>query len=328
MKRVGCILFLAMVLWTSDPAKVPAQTEPSGDPGCASSGPCCVESMAGMTTAAILELGGNEATAPGPASPRIAADIPVIGGSGQRPVVIEQFTAAWCPYCYGSGRALDRLQFQLAPRDDVIVISYHIFNDGYTTVIGESRKNYYGIGSVPRCLFNGIYLNTTNSVLSEGETGINRVVESYAYSTVAEQTRTAGTQPFVLRLEGTIGPRDPQFILSISTASGYPYPVTAHFIITEDHIPVNASNGQTELNALARGTLGSETFSMTTPGEKTIVKTYNGLIPSRNAENLRPVVFLQNTATREIVGATGLFWTPPPTPEPLTAAHANWMAYE
>jgi hypothetical protein len=155
--------------------------------------------------------------------------------------------------------------------------------------------------------------------VADGESGISIMKGLYEAYIGAEEARTAGVEPFQLTLLGDAGPTDPEMRLIVSSTTGYPNPVSALFLITENGIPVSASNGQTVLNAVVRAHLGTEPISLTSPGTVTVSVSLSGTIPHLSPSELHPVVFLQDDTTGEIVGASGIFAT--------SACRETWTLY-
>lgn len=244
------------------------------------------------------------------------------GASGDRPVVIEHMTADWCPYCPGATNALPRIQ-QMYDRTEVLCVSYHVFTDPLSTTWQISRRQYYSIGSVPNCVINGVVKTTVSSMLSEGEAGIQNTVNSLVGMIRSEQQRNANRQPFVCKLKGSIKATGAQITLNVLTPTGYSGNVNVIFLVTEDDIPVSAPNGVTRYYALFRAYLGTQSLSLPVAGseaEKTI--NYTSAILCNSEANLHPVVLLQDTSTKEIMGAVGVFQ------EPVTAAGVGWEIYQ
>lgn len=222
----------------------------------------------------------------------------------QRPVIIEEFTGTWCGPCYSAGVALDRISRNY-PRSQVIVLAFH-YSDNYTSPYESTRRAYYSVPGFPTVWFNGFTSHVGGSTVSSGETGISSTYNTYVSKIQSEQTRTAASAPFRLALRGSIGPSSPDLTLEVSTTTGYPQSVTAHFFITEDNInPVSGgTNGQTELNSVVRSYLGSRAISLPSPNTSTQVRLSGPAYPYISASQLQPAVFLQSSS-KEVLGAAG-----------------------
>lgn len=236
----------------------------------------------------------------------------------QRPVVIEDFTGTWCGYCYAASGALDRIEDE-RPRDEVIVIAYHRFDFYEISPICADRVIHYGVGGYPTVWFNGVLDVVGGYPVADGESGINIMHGIYEAYIAAEETRTAGVEPFQLTLHGDLGPTDPEMSLTVESLTGHPNPVSALFLITENGIPVTASNGQTVLNAVVRAHLGTEPISLTSPGTLTVSVSLSGTIPHLSPNALHPAVILEDDVTGEIVGAAGIL--------AVTACRETWTLY-
>ncbi len=77
--------------------------------------------------------------------------------SGQKEVVLpEEFTDTECTYCPGAAEALDSL-YHTYP-ENVAIIAYHggySKNDPFDNEFALARRNYYGVGAFPTCIFGG-----------------------------------------------------------------------------------------------------------------------------------------------------------------------------
>jgi hypothetical protein len=213
--------------------------------------------------------------------------------------------------------ALDRVQYYY-PESQAIVIAYH-YSDSYSISYVNSRTSYYGITSYPTVMFNGISTTLGGYPISNGETGIQYMYNWYTGIIRSELARTANNNPFDITLRGQISPTNSVMTAYISTTTGYPKTVNAIFLITENAIPVSASNGQTILNAVARGYLGTRSFTMTSSGSTTLNASI-GSIPNYNGANLQPVIILQDSSTKEIIGAVTEFTLP-------TSVPSQWQLY-
>jgi thiol-disulfide isomerase/thioredoxin len=241
-----------------------------------------------------------------------------VSAQAQRPVVIEDFTGTWCGYCYAASVALDRIEEE-RPRDEVIVIAYHRFDSFEISPICADRVISYSVGGYPTVWFNGMLELVGGYPVVDGEAGISIMKSLYESHILAEETRTAGTEPFQLTLLGDVGPTDPEMRLIVDSPTGYPNPVSALFLITENGIPVTASNGQTVLNAVVRAHLGTEPITLTSPGSVTVSASLSGTIPHLSPNALHPAVILQDDTTGEIVGAAGIL--------AVTACRGSWTCY-
>ena len=131
----------------------------------------------------------------------------------------------------------------------------------------------------PTSFFNGVDSNIGGSSVDQGLSGIQAVYDSYISDLTAEQARIAGQVPFLLYLQGNVGPDNPAMTLTVITSSGYPREVNAVFIITEEHIPVSAPNGQIELNHVARAHLATIPLTLTAAGSTLLNAAFSGSVP-------------------------------------------------
>lgn len=247
----------------------------------------------------------------------IVLAIAATGASAARPVLIEEFTGTWCGYCYAAGRALDRIEAEY-PRSQVVVVAYHI-DDDFAIVMNSDQQYFYNIGSFPTACFNGYARQTGGYLSSSGDTGVTAMYNKYKTKIQQEQIRIADINPLDVVLTGNLTPNKPKITLTITAKTGSPYAYYANILITEEGIPVSASNGQTVLNAVVRAG-GYATVSLPNAGDiKTYTLNITTTIACRDASKLQVVGFVQKTSG-EIVAATGVLTT--------NAADRAWSLYE
>ncbi|MEN6627087.1 MAG: hypothetical protein ABFD69_12755 [Candidatus Sumerlaeia bacterium] len=237
--------------------------------------------------------------------------------SAGRPVVIEEFTGTWCVNCYAAGCALDRIAEEF-PRSAVIVLAYH-GRDSFHLEINDKRLSLYTVTGYPTVWFNGVFKHVGGLPITSGEAGITHMYDQYKSFIAQEQLRTLGVEPFALALNVKSKLVDPSAVLTIDT-TGYPNPVLVQGLMIEDVIPYAATNGQTILNAVVRKDLGTTTVTMATHCSKVLNLSSAGLVECCNVRNLHLVVIVQDTVTKEVLGATGDFGV-------KNAARRDWRLY-
>lgn len=201
--------------------------------------------------------------------------------------------------------ALDRIQNNYT-RQEVFILAYHL-SDTFSIPYDTTRLNYYNIRGTPTVWMDGVASYVGGRSISYGEAGIQAMYNTYANMIQTERQRISGVVPFELSLEGDVGPTNPQMRLTVSTTTGYPRVVSAHFVITEDGIPVSASNGQTVMNSVVRAFLGTQAVNLLSSGSVQLTASYTGTVPRHPQGVLRPAVFLEDDATKEILGGVGTF---------------------
>lgn len=241
----------------------------------------------------------------------------VANAAAGRPVVIEEFTATWCPACYGAGRGLDRVEANY-DRSKVIVLAYHAQDDFYDEFC-DDRMSDLSVNSYPTLWFNGVKKINYGYYASSGEAGVTAMYNTLVNYITQEQQRTANSNPFTITITGSAGPVKPSIDIKIVT-KGYPNQVTLFAYITEDGIPYSASNGQTSLSGVVRDYYGYATFTMASAGTKTLNGSLDYTIKYYSASKLHPAIFIQDDVTGEIVGAVGEFTK--------NAAERDWSLYE
>jgi thiol-disulfide isomerase/thioredoxin len=242
-----------------------------------------------------------------------------------RPVVLDEFTATWCYYCYSMGNALDRLHEEYSSQE-LIIIAHHIWDDPFDEGFSNWMASYYGVGGVPSVYVNGLTLERyTGHGVDEGEEGILQTYTSLENKIIAEQTRIAGqSPPFTLTLIGNFTPVNPSFRVDIATAVGYAHSVAVRAYILEDGIPVDASNGQTEVSCVVRAALATREIQLTHSGSTSLQFSYSQAISTYDPTKLYPVVVLQDTSTKEVIGGvSGLRKV-----VKLAAVQSSWSLYQ
>ncbi len=237
-----------------------------------------------------------------------------------RPIVVEQFTATWCTYCYAAGSALDRIG-DATSRSEVIILAYHI-DDGYQASCSDPRFSLYGGGGIPAVWMDGRTKIGGGLSKSDGEAGILYMQNLYNQSIEAEKARRGTTSPIDLKLYGNITSNTPWLSAEILSDRDFPNPVNIMFFVTEDNLrPLYASNGQTVLNSVVRLQMGSRQVRLNA-NERQLI-TVNSPMPvtcARTSE-LKAVVLVQDSVTREILNANGVLLQ-------RNAAHDDWRLYQ
>lgn len=229
-----------------------------------------------------------------------------IGTSESRPVVIEEFTATWCGFCYGAGLALDQIHEETS-RDEVIVIAYHI-NDAYDVKpFNSSRMEYYGVNGIPHVFFNGNRDRIGGSGETDGQSGVNKLYKTYLNLIDLANNDIERSDPFKLSLQGEITTKSIKMKLTLQAEASYPRSLKAIFLTTRDGIQVNAPNGLSEFNFVVDSYLGEETFEVNEAGTIVCEKDKAARLSASWLEDIQPVVIIQDTSRKQIVGAVGMF---------------------
>lgn len=227
------------------------------------------------------------------------------GASTTRPVVIEVFTASWCSYCFTAGHVIEQV---INNYPDVVVIEYHM-NDGLceNQIIDKSAVEYANarIGVyfdffyyVPCAILNGLEeqcpeLDTSYDEMAEA---INRL-----------SIEMAEKQYLGLKLNGSLGSEQSELRAEINAPNGYPNPVRFIFLLLQDNIAFNAENGLKGYNCVVREFIAEETITFDSITELEIVKTTSSVIDPEILKDVRPVVYIQDTLTKEILMAVDEF---------------------
>ncbi|MBD3266063.1 hypothetical protein GF373_05285 [bacterium] len=226
--------------------------------------------------------------------------------SESRPVVIEEFTATWCGFCYGAGLALDQIHEETS-REEIVVIAYHI-NDAYDVKpFNSSRMEYYGVNGIPRVFFNGNRDRIGGSGETDGQSGVNKLYKTYLNLISLAKIDIERNDPFNLSLQGEITTKSITMKLTLHADTSYPHSLKAIFLTTRDGIRVNAPNGQSELNFVVDTYVGEEMFEVNEAGTIVFEKDKAVQLSASWLEDVQPVVIIQDTDRKQIVGAVGMF---------------------
>lgn len=77
------------------------------------------------------------------------------GGTSERVVIVEKFTADWCQFCPSQAFALNRLQDELGT-DNIVVLEHHpAIDDQIYFPPSRTRMLWYGVSGYPTSIFDG-----------------------------------------------------------------------------------------------------------------------------------------------------------------------------
>ncbi len=132
--------------------------------------------------------------APEPNAPEEPGTEACWGGSSERTVLVEDFTATRCIWCPSQGTVLHRLLDELG-EENLIVLSHHVWsNDPWYYIPSAQRlSSYYVYGGVPTVIFDGggyYYGSNGNELWSHGFTGKWRAYNSDRQDYEMEKART------------------------------------------------------------------------------------------------------------------------------------------
>lgn len=216
----------------------------------------------------------------------------------QRVMVMEDFTATWCPYCPGAARGAEELKFRAF--DSVVVIAYHSSSsDPFYTAAAASRMSYYGVTGYPTMRLDG-----GNSVVGGLHTGT-------MYPTYRQifDRRKLEASPFDISLSVDYDSTTRNGVLTIVVRNTSTSAISGqlHTVLTESHIyyPWQGMDSLHDVERLMLPDAAGEAITVN-PGDS-VVRTRNFTIqPGWVAKNCEFIVFVQNNATRWIYqGAQG-----------------------
>ena len=206
----------------------------------------------------------------------------------QRVVLAELFTATWCEFCPYATRAINELADEYGS-SRLLVLQYHP-NDGvdpFGNTETDARMSYYNITAYPTMIFDG----TINTV--GGWTG---AYDSYNATTQSELQEPSDVS---ISFAGSLT----DFTANVTASSSIQsIPAMARFVVYEDNIPYNASNGETLFRFTVRTILDEQAITLI-PGQTTSIQRAFQPQPDWNTSNLGVVVFVQNNETHGVLQA-------------------------
>ena len=209
---------------------------------------------------------------------------------GQRRVLAEVFTNWGCLPCTEAAAFFDTLSDTL-----VAVIAYHVGvpdpTDPFyaeTQETSDRRAEYYlgqPISGTPLVVFDGVYQNTGVG----GIEGWSRQIRD----------RERDTTRIALSLTGTLDTTTKALELSAVLSSEIQGTGMLFVALTESNIPVDAPNGETEMDHVLRTLLPS--YNGQEVGLQDSVAFSTTLADTWNWRNMEAVVFLQDPQSKEIL---------------------------
>lgn len=204
-------------------------------------------------------------------------------------VVVEIGTGTWCQYCPGAAMGADDL---IANGHPVAIIENHN-GDNYANSYSNARNSYYGITGYPTALFDGqnpsVGGSNSQSMYSNYLPKVNARVNVASHYTISATGSMTGNN---LTIEATVAKPEADSNTN----------VVLHCAITESHI-TQSWQGQNHLNFVNRLMIPSQNgtpVTLATGAQQTI--TLSGTFQSAwNMNTCEVVLFLQNTATKEVL---------------------------
>ena len=206
-------------------------------------------------------------------------------------VIIELFTALWCPVCPGATLGVNELYLRNEP---IIVVACHL-SDAFATPEGARKAYDYGVYGVPTAIFNG------GVKLVGGNFSVGYVMQ---YLPVVDSIEQIGSP---LHLSVTVGRNESCTFAHTTITSLSPIRnpnLVLEAVITESHIPYKW-RGQSELNHVLRS------FSVDKPEcavdltdrieQVDLVLTNLGPV---NLDRSELLVYVRDKVTREIYDGT------------------------
>lgn len=256
-----------------------------------------------------LKRGG--ATSSRAAKEEPAGEAPAPGGAGRAPVLVELFTSEGCSSCPPADALLSRLEkTQPIEGVEVIALAQHVdywnylgWRDPFSNAEAGARQNEYAK------VFDkdGVY---TPQMVIDGRTEFPGGNKALAFETIAGAARTPKAEVFVTRLPD--GENEAKGV-RLSVRVGRLPPVTAGdtadvlLAITESDLSTSVARGENAGRRL--GHVGvARTLSVigAAAGETFKAEPSVSIDGGWRRENLRAVVFVQERASKRVLGAASI----------------------
>lgn len=237
----------------------------------------------------LVENYSTPITAPTPtptSTPTLAPQ--TVDASVQRVALAELFTATWCGFCPFATQALNELLDEYGSTR-LLVLQYHPEgSDVFGTAESQARVGYYGIGGYPTAVFDGINQHSGGGIST---------YDSYKAEIDNELLRPAEVS---ISLTGVLT----DFIVSVTPSNSIQRTsAKLQFVVYEDNIAYEASNGESLFRFTVRTVLNEEAVALV-PGQT--ISVGRDFVPDAgwNGSNLGLVVFVQKDDTHEVLQAT------------------------
>ncbi len=223
-----------------------------------------------------------------------------------RVVLAEMFGGTWCGYCPESHAALQVLTEEYGD-EQFVALYYHIGGaDPFRTSESQARASWYGVGGVPHVRFDGV----------ETCVGVYQNLEATtAWYRGVIDGRHAISTPLVMSSTGHVQADTGYVTVDIKAVETVGYsPIQAQFLLIENDVYHNSN----EYDFTVRDVLPVEALTLSSPGDSVQITRNFSIDPTWNYENMRVVVFVEDTGLKEIVQAHMM---PPPYGLHMASSH-------
>ena len=213
----------------------------------------------------------------------------------QRTVLVEKFTATWCSYCPGA--AMGCRDLKNYHKDTVTIISYHpSSSDPFYRYESYQRAGYYGVTSIPHVWFDGV-LNYLGGSSSQS---------MYPYYKPLYNQRKVINQPIKFICSGTYYPSTRNGTLNMTVQNLSSITLSGYLRIAQVILdtPYTWQN-QTHLEWVMRDMLPTAqgTYYSIPAGSQINHSENFSVLQEDNEHQIAFVVFFQNDANKEVIGA-------------------------
>ncbi len=264
--------------------------------------------LAATAISAVLALPANAQTQPSPQPQATAQPQPTATDSGRKPVLVELFTAEGCSTCPPAEAMAQKMEQQVLPGADVIVLEEHVdywnqygwidpFSSGEWT---ERQRDY-----VSKLADKSPY---TPEMVVDGQTQFVGNNGRDAQAAIEKAVHEPETN---ITVEGKQDPKDSgDFDVSVGELQGNTPGDTAEvwLAVTEDGLHSSVTRGENAGHVLNHAAVLRSLHKIGVAQAKGDKMSFAGdarvkLKSDWKRENLRVVVFVQEKKSRKILGA-------------------------
>jgi len=212
------------------------------------------------------------------------------------PLIIEEFTGGWCPYCPLAAAYLQIAKLTTFPNDEFAVAAYHN-GDPMANSDSEQRENFYNVDAFPTLIFGG-------STIVRGAGDYRNTIAA----AVASKNYIAD-----ISIIGSNDPKQYEIKVRANEAFGK-RKINLVTVITEDWVNIQTRN----TDAFQRHVMRNMPYGAT--GRSLILKegeiyseTRKFALQTKAWDQVEILAFLQDMDTKEIVGS-GMYKYNPGSP--------------
>lgn len=218
----------------------------------------------------------------------------LVNASVPKVIVIEEFGATWCTYCPGARCGLETVQEEFG-YDKIVHFEDHCSStDPFRTNETTARENYYHVPGYPTVWFDGL-----SSVV--GSSGCTSSVSDYRNAINQRLNQTGGVSPISISGHMETGGGNATVTAKIRLVDPVQLAnLRATILLYEDGIYWCCGYGGQSIWDKTTRKIYDQNIVLTNVGDEVVVSLTQPLSTWNPAE-LKAVVYVQNTVTKEII---------------------------